>query len=384
MINGQHIHCSHFDICSGCTRNEHIDLLPVLEEARQFFVDNGAPLFKMQIGDLTKWRCRAKLAVRGTPDAPQIGLFKKRSHQTINIPQCRVHHPAINQAVEMLRNWILRYQIQPYDEVAGTGLLRYVQMSVERKTERVQLALVLNTKNVGQGIQQHLMALWEGSKELWNSLWVNLNTRRDNVIFGSEWFLIKGSFWHWESLNKQKICFHPASFLQANLEMFDRMLQSIEQLLPEEADLIEFYAGVGAIGAAVVGKCQRVQCVELNLTAQQCFEETRRGLSPELAQRLSYLQGKSADYIHLIKYLDASKGVVLVDPPRKGLEKELLKVLCDDKHVNRIIYISCGWSAFQRDCRSLLKAGWHLAHAEAFLFFPGSDHIEILAAFNSH
>lgn len=383
LIKGLHIHCSHFDICSGCTRNKNIDLLPVLEEMRQFFVDNGVPFFKKQIGDPVRWRCRAKLAVRGTLDAPLIGLFKKGSHQTINIPQCRVHHPAINQAIEILRNWILRYKIQPYDEVAGRGLLRYVQISVERKTGKVQLALVLNAKNVDQGIQQHLAALWEASTELWHSLWVNLNTRHDNIIFGSEWILVNGSFWLWETLNKQQICFHPASFLQANMEMFDRLLQRIEQLLPDQADLIEFYAGVGAIGVAVVEKCQRVQCIELNEIAQQCFEEARRKLSPELAQRFFYLQGKSADHIHLLKSMSADKGVVLVDPPRKGLEKELLKALCDNKHIRQIIYISCGWPAFQRDCKNLLKAGWRLVHAEAFLFFPGSEHIEILAAFNS-
>lgn len=381
-MNDLHIHCPHFDVCSGCTRNEDIDHLQVLEEARQFFAENGVPFFKMQIGTPVGWRCRAKLAVRGTVNAPLIGLFKKGSHQTINIPQCRVHHPAINQAVEILKNWISRYKIQPYDEIAGKGLLRYVQMDVERKTGRIQLTLILNEKNIDKETQRHLEVLWQDSLELWHSLWVNLNTRRDNVIYGNEWQFIKGSMWLWEVLNKQSICFHPASFMQANLEMFDRLLQRIEQLLPEQADLIEFYAGVGAIGAAVVGKCQKVQCIELNEIAQQCFEETRRCLPQELAKRLSYLQGKSADYINLLKSMVADKGVVLIDPPRKGLEKELLKVLCDNKQVSQIIYVSCGWAAFQRDCQNLLKAGWRLTYAEAFLFFPGSEHIEILASFN--
>lgn len=376
-----HIHCPHFDICSGCIRNEYVDHLPMLEEARQFFVDNGAPFFKMQIGHSTGWRCRAKLAVRGTAAAPLIGLFAKGSHRTINIPQCRVHHPSINQAIEILRQWIIQQNIQPYDEVAGTGLLRYVQATVERQTGLIQLVLVMNTKIVDDETQRRLETLWQVAPELWHSLWLNLNTRRDNIIFGDEWIPVKGSFWLWEVLNKQQICFHPASFMQANLEMFDRLLQRIEQLLPEQADFIEFYAGVGSIGMALVEKCQKIQCIELNPTAQQCFEETRRHLAPELAQRLSYHQGKSADYIHLLKSLMGDKGVVLVDPPRKGLEKELLKALCDNRDIHKIIYVSCGWDSFKNDCVSLIKTGRGITHAEAFLFFPGSDHIEILAEF---
>jgi tRNA/tmRNA/rRNA uracil-C5-methylase (TrmA/RlmC/RlmD family) len=100
-------------------------------------------------------------------------------------------------------------------------------------------------------------------------------------------------------------------------------------------------------------------------------------------QRLMHFQGKSADYIHLLQTITPGKGVVIVDPPRKGLEKELLNALCDNKELNNIIYVSCGWEAFKSDCLALLQAGWRLAHAEAFLFFPGSEHIEVLAVFET-
>lgn len=378
-----HIHCPHFNKCSGCLRNEDVANLPLLEEAHQFFIRHGAPYFKFQAGHPCGWRCRAKLAVRGNVSAPLIGLFEKGSHRTINIPNCRVHHPAINQAIEILRNWIIKYKIQPYDEISGSGLLRYVQATVERKTGQVQLVLVINSKKIENQILQQMEELWQSAEALWHSLWLNLNVRRDNIIFGQEWSLVKGSFWLWETLNKQRICFHPASFMQANLEMFDRLLQRVEELLPDGADLIEFYAGVGAIGISLVEKCQKVRCIELNEMAEQCFEETRHALPHKFAERIACFQGKSVEYIHLLTSLQQDKGAVLVDPPRKGLEKEFLKALCNNNCIKNIIYISCGWDAFKRDCQSLLQAGWRLAHAEAFLFFPGSEHIEILAMYNA-
>ena len=79
--------------------------------------------------------------------------------------------------------------------------------------------------------------------------------------------------------------------------------------------------------------------------------------------------------------------VVVLDPPRKGCEPALLRYLCSDgaaaAGVRRVLYLSCGLPALQRDAAALLDSGrWRLAHAEAFLFFPGADHLETLCVFD--
>ena len=80
--------------------------------------------------------------------------------------------------------------------------------------------------------------------------------------------------------------------------------------------------------------------------------------------------------------------VVVLDPPRKGLEPELLHWLCSpaagEAGVRRLLYLSCGWPALRRDAAALLGSGhWRLRHAECFLFFPGSDHIETLTVWDA-
>lgn len=80
--------------------------------------------------------------------------------------------------------------------------------------------------------------------------------------------------------------------------------------------------------------------------------------------------------------------VVVLDPPRKGLEPELLHWLCSpaagEAGVRRLLYLSCGWPALKRDAAALLASGhWRLRHAECFLFFPGSDHIETLTVWDA-
>jgi tRNA/tmRNA/rRNA uracil-C5-methylase (TrmA/RlmC/RlmD family) len=97
--------------------------------------------------------------------------------------------------------------------------------------------------------------------------------------------------------------------------------------------------------------------------------------------------------------------VLVVDPPRKGLEEEVLAELCkafnpdqpyaesksflamDDDRTNwcndvtTLVYVSCGFEALARDLDKLLSSpgGWVLERATGYVLFPGSDHVETLA-----
>ena len=100
------ISCPHFPACSGCARNENLDAFPLVEEMRAFFQEKGIAHVPLHTGSPTHWRCRAKLAVRGSKEAPIIGLFKEGTHDPLDIPLCKVHHPAINRGADLLRQWM--------------------------------------------------------------------------------------------------------------------------------------------------------------------------------------------------------------------------------------------------------------------------------------
>uniref|UniRef100_A0A7S2RYH2 Uncharacterized protein n=1 Tax=Eucampia antarctica TaxID=49252 RepID=A0A7S2RYH2_9STRA len=99
--------------------------------------------------------------------------------------------------------------------------------------------------------------------------------------------------------------------------------------------------------------------------------------------------------------------VLIVDPPRKGLEEEVLTQLCKPHNPNQdyvedpvllqgpnhaihwtndvqiIIYVSCGFDALARDCDKLLtaSAGWELESSTGYILFPGTNHVETVAIF---
>lgn len=370
--------CPYFGQCAGCSETLSLQPPPVWEEVLSFFPPPIQP--HLHVGSPLHWRHRAKMAVRGTRGAPLIGLFKRSSHEVFPIPACLVHHPRLNDAFDLIRLWMRQYELLPYEETSKQGELRYLQGVVQRESGRVQLTFVLNFARESVQAYQwltRLHQLGEAHPTLWHSLWINFNAQATNTIFGSQWACAWGEEHLWEQLGGVAICYGPASFGQANLPLFERMLNRIRELLPEKARVAEFYAGVGVIGLSVAAKCQWVQCSESNPQAEAYFNLARARLSPTIASRLTFVTGTTHTTLSILD--DAT--TVIVDPPRKGLDPHFFSALKKALSVQQLLYVSCGWEAFKEDCQKLGEQGWKVQSVDGYLFFPGSSHVELLVCF---
>lgn len=160
------------------------------------------------------------------------------------------------------------------------------------------------------------------------------------------------------------------------------------------------------------------------------FEAARAALPPEAAARVSFVTASAGD--DPSRWLEGSD-VAVVDPPRRGLDAALLGALlggggsggggssgggggegaggaavsgpaASDPLVaaataatatststrtsgststcRRLVYLSCGYAALERDAAALVEGGWRCVSARAFVFFPGADHLETLAVFD--
>ncbi|KAK1272330.1 hypothetical protein QJS04_geneDACA012650 [Acorus gramineus] len=441
------LQCQHFQSCSGCSHELDLDRPPALEEAAKFFKDAGVSDFTFDSCRLWEWRCRAKLAVRGTSDGPLIGLYKEGTHEVVDIPLCQAHHSSINAVVNLLKQGIVELNIQPYDEDLRTGELRYIQMAVttydtsipaaERyQRGKVQVALVWNSRSEHSPGSEKLNAL---SDFLWrkggprsgvhiiHSIWVNFQTSSNNIIFGNRWRHLLGERDFWERIGGIDVSLAPSSFGQANTLAFDSLLRKLQKYVPFGSSVVDLYAGAGIIGlsVAVTRKCRAVKCIEINKESKISFEQTLSRLPKTVDSSISWHHADAS--IEPLHWLEGSD-VIVVDPPRKGLDQSVIFALQnlvsserkaanasasstlkakDEKrpwvlrareasvHIESktsweesqswpqtLIYISCGWESFKEDCRYLLsKKVWRLEKAHAFNFFPGTQSIEVLAVF---
>lgn len=349
--------CPNKPCCSPFTGN--------YQEAETFFQKLNIP-FPIIAGNPCGWRIRSKLAVRGTIDTPLIGLFKEHSHDIYEIPKCAAHHPSINKAIANIKEWMIACKIAPYNESTQQGTLRYIQLIVQRKTGLVQASFVIYKDD---NFHHHLKKLLIHD---WHSLWINKNPAPTNTIFSPNWELFYGPEWLEEEIAGVPAAFLPGSFGQANLTMFEKLIASIDSSFSPGGVLGEFYAGIGIIGIALAKKFSRVILSEINPESKRCFDHMLPSLN---SSKLDYRLGSTHDALDLLNEVD----IVIVDPPRKGLDTAFIKAL---KRPKTLVYVSCGFPSFMRDAEILLKEGWKMTKAEGYLFFPGTPHLETLCFFS--
>lgn len=367
--------CPLFSECGGCEVQKDFHCPPIFLEMKTFFLEDGVS-FSLNEEKLTGWRMRAKLAVRGEGVNPEIGLFKKGTHDIISIPNCPMHHPLINSAVKILRDCMCKHKIIPYHEISSKGDLRYTQFVAQEKSNKIQLTLVFNAKD-GEVLKRPQIAsfLQDLSKDgLWHSIWINCNNKASNTIFGDFWFLYFGEKFLKQQLLGKEIYLHPASFSQAHFSLFEKLILSLNEKMDPQKKVVELYAGIGVIGFSVLEKSSSVICSEINPYAKECFEKTKNTLSEKEKMKISFhalsVEGSAA-------FLRDCE-VLIVDPPRKGVDKSVLEAISQSDCLEQIVYVSCYFSSFKRDVEFLKSMGWKIDFAEGYLLFPGTNQIEVL------
>ena len=331
----------------------------------------------MVSGPSSGFRHRARLAIRGRVGSPKIGIFEEGSHRVVHIPNCVVHHPLINQVAGIVRRALVSTRVAPYSDQAHAGVARYLQVVVERSTETAQVVLVTNSDDAGA--LQPLFA--EIQRELGprlHSLWQSPQLERTNTILGATFRHVAGPDSVRETLGGASVFYPPGAFGQNNLELFERLVEHVHQAVPAGARVVELYAGVGAIALGLVPRSHSVVFNELGEHSLTGLGLGLAALGPELAGRTRVVAGPAGDHAELV----ADADVVIADPPRKGLDRELLEALVSHKP-KRFVYVSCGLASFLEQAAELVERGLTLTALTVFDLFPFTEHVEVVAVFST-
>jgi 23S rRNA (uracil1939-C5)-methyltransferase len=370
--------CPHRPPCPGCPRLGERDIAPPARASLERFARaRGLPGIDVVQGPRTGFRHRARLAVRGRAGSPKVGIFETGSHRIVDIPRCLVHHPLINDVAAELRHAMIATRSAPYSDDAHRGLVRYVQIVVERASETAQVVIV--TSDDSPKSSERLCEVLAGRLgPRLHSLFWNGNPNRANTILGPLWEKLRGPDAVVETIGGARVFYPPGAFGQSNLELADAIVTSVHAGVPDGANVVELYAGVGPIGLGLVRRTERVLFNEV-------APESLRGLALGIASlpeadraRTEVLEGRGSDASSRLR--DAS--VVIVDPPRKGLERPVRDAL-GSSPPSRLLYVACGLSSFLEDAAALLVARTLvLREVTVFDLFPHTEHVEILARFD--
>jgi 23S rRNA (uracil1939-C5)-methyltransferase len=369
--------CPHRPPCSGCPRfGERGIALAARSALDELARAHGLPEVSVITGHTAGFRHRARLAIRGRLGSPKVGLFKSDTHRVVHIPNCSVQHPLINIVADVVRRALVETRVSSYSDSAHLGLARYLQVVVERSSQTAQVVVVANSASAAP-LAACLDLIRERLGSRLHSLWFNANCERSNTILGPE-------FQNWcgppsvvERFGEAAVHYPPGAFGQSNLEIAQAIIDHVRQHVTDGARVAEFYAGVGAIGLSVLGRAGQLQMNEISPHSLHGLELGIAQLEPVDRARISVVPGAAG----AARLAAAGANVVIADPPRKGLDSELIQYLCEQPP-ERIIYVSCGLDSFLSDAGRLTSHDkLRLVSLAAFDFLPYTEHVETVARF---
>ena len=337
---------------------------------------HGLPDVPVISGQTAGFRHRARLAIRGRLGSPKLGLFELGTHRVVHIPNCSVQHPLINRVAGVVRRALVEGHVTSYSDMAHLGLARYLQVVVERSSQSAQVVIVANSATP-QPLAECLDLIRERLGPELHSLWFNSNRDRSNTILGPD-------FQHWcgpasvaERFGGAAAHYPPGAFGQNNLEIAQSIIEHVRGEIPGGARVVEFYAGVGAIGLSVLDLAREVRMNELSPHSLHGLELGLAQLDPVSRDKVSVFAGPAG----ASRLAAAGADVVIADPPRRGLDPQLTEYL-SEQPPERFLYVSCGLESFLNDTAQLTARGkLRLGALTAFNLLPFTGHVETLARF---
>ncbi len=164
------------------------------------------------------------------------------------------------------------------------------------------------------------------------------------------------------------------SFFQVNTKMAEKMVEYLLEKLPVESSsvLMDVYCGVGLFSKFFAPKCGRVIGVESSKSACEDF-----AFNLDEFDHVELYEGSAED---VIPHFDVKPDVVLVDPPRAGLEKRVVDGILR-MNPRLAAYVSCDPSTLARDAARLINGNYRLMEVAPFDLFPQTYHIESISIF---
>ncbi len=335
--------CPHFGSCGGC-HYQHLaypEQLQVkegiLRDQLQRLAGLPNPPIRPIVPAPEPWNYRNTIQFSLAEDG-RLGFQRAGSHAVIPISECHLPEAGLNH------------------------LWPALDIGAESGISRLELR---------QGAEEDALVLLEGEHtpdlnlELPVSV-VHRTPEQEFVLAGNDYLMM-------EVLGRPfKVS--AGSFFQVNTAQAGAMVTYLQSLLPLNLNstLLDIYCGVGLFSAFFTGSVQR--CIGVELSPSACLDYVD---NLDTFENVELYEGAAED---VLPALEVHPDVILVDPPRAGLDRRVLDAIAR-LQTPVLAYVSCDPATLARDAKRLLAAGYMMDSITPFDLFPQTYHIETISLF---
>jgi len=378
--------CEAYKKCGGCGL-QHIKYEQQLFIKTKIVIDSLnhiALLTNIKVNDCIgmekpyEYRNKIQYPVKRQGGNVAIGFFEKRSHDIVEAKQCYLHRKDLNRIRIIMKYIIEKYKISIYDEETGKGLLRHILIKEAFSTNERMLILVINGKKL---IEDNLV-LNEIINDIvirmnFNSIVLNLNQKKSNVILGDRNLLIHGKNNITDIIGDYKFEISAKSFYQTNPVQMKKMYDKIIEFANFKGNevVLDIYCGIGTIGIYIAKYVDKVYGIEL---VKEAIKNAKENVKINDIKNVEFIEGEAVVKINEFVENGLKADVIILDPPRKGCEQSLLESIVAIRP-ERIIYVSCNPSTLARDLKYFCEFGYEAKYVQPLDMFPHTMSIESIS-----
>lgn len=334
--------CKTYPKCGGCSLR-HIDYKETLQIKRQKVQNlvnkmlNDKIIVDETVG-MDKPVFYRNKAIYPISQNKMPGIFAARSHDVIEFEECKIQ--TINSqkiAKFILKNW----NNSIYDEKTGKGLLRNIMIREGFATNEIMVVLVQNGDKKYDA--SNLVKEFPNIK----TVVVNVNIKNTNVVLANKNIICYGEGFIYDKLGDYTFKISPNSFYQVNPKQTEKLYNLAVEKANLKADdiLCDLYCGIGTIGIFASKYVKKVYGIEI---VESAVKDANENAKLNNVNNIEFILGDTEKAFDSLLKNDIKPTVVIVDPPRKGLDDTTIENLCNLK-LDRVVYVSCNPATLVRD-----------------------------------
>lgn len=382
--------CPVFEKCGGCSL-QHMSY-PVQLEWKRDLVKNA--LYKLGGIDAEvdrtvpcekQYRYRNKLVLPIGTDGngkTVCGFFAQRSHRIVPVSDCMIQSEWIRKVISAVTRFADEKNLPPFDGERGT--LRHI---VVREVSGKYVFILVSAVKIDVA---PLISLLERDFQDFTFL-LNVHPLNTNVIFGKEWLLCRGKGFLDAEEGGIRFSVGANTFMQVNDGVRDKLYARVLDEAQDVDVAVDLYSGGGMLTAMLAKRCGKAFGIEIVPEATRCADELKERNG--LAGRMFNICGAVEDNLGVIDDDVGEKSVIVCDPPRKGMERSVVKAI-SRSGAGKVVLISCNPSTLARDLGVLLgtlkeengvlvrcdrpESPYRLISVTPFDMFPQTKHVETL------
>lgn len=371
--------CPHVGICGGCSWQQVAYAAQLQEKEKRiralFPKEDVLPI--VPAPSLFRYRNKMEFSFsQNRAGTSFLGLMIAQAEPYVfSVQECHLCAPWFSKALFVVRSWWERTGLLAYNPREDRGVLRYLTLREGVRTG--QKMAVLNVSCHEGMTQEHIadfVACLQAEVDPSLSLFLRIHQTKKGVPTQFFEMHLGGAAYIEEEMTlfgkKFSFSISPSSFFQPNTVQAERLYTEALSFLEKTDVVYDLYCGTGTLGMVAAQKA----CAGIGIdSSPQAILDATENAKKNGVDNIRFFEGDVGNVLHKTSLPPPS--VVIVDPPRAGLDERALSFLLD-LSPSTLVYISCNPTTQKENIERFLAKGYKIVHIQPVDQFPHTYHIE--------